>query len=57
MKIKLPKTGPLPLASCLADRLCVDLDEDCEDIAAEGHATWCYLYAPEKGRCPFLKLN
>lgn len=31
---------------------CSDLDEDCESIADKLH---CWLYAPERGMCPFLR--
>lgn len=31
---------------------CSDFDEDCEDIADKVH---CYVYAPERGMCPYLR--
>lgn len=31
---------------------CSDHDEDCESIADKGH---CWLHAPERGMCPFLR--
>ena len=31
---------------------CSDRDEDCEDIEDK---TSCWLYAPERGMCPYLR--
>lgn len=38
-----------PVAQCPD---CSDRDEDCESIADKNH---CWLYAPERGMCPFLR--
>lgn len=34
------------------ERTCTDYDEDCEDVRCK--AT-CWVYAPERGMCPYLR--
>jgi hypothetical protein len=38
------------MSNCPSD--CSDLDDDCEDIE---NKVRCWLHAPEKGMCPWLR--
>jgi hypothetical protein len=33
-------------------RLCMDQDDDCEDVKDKVH---CWLYDPQRGMCPYLR--
>jgi hypothetical protein len=47
--VKLPEPKQMCADPC---RTCVDHDEDCEDLQ---NKVACWLYAPEKGMCPYLR--
>lgn len=36
-------------------KLCVDHDEDCPSIFAEGYCLECWLHDPARGFCPYLR--
>lgn len=47
--IPIVEVRPLPATN---GHDCSDRDEDCDSIADKEH---CWIYAPERGMCPFLR--
>lgn len=46
------KAEPLAKHGVDSCKTCSDHDEDCEDLPDK---VGCWLYAPEKGMCPYLR--